>query len=379
VRLSVVVPALVLVVSIGVSAFVLSRPAPPAAPEPATAMDLLRAYKCRRAETKRIIVRGVEDNHSPAGDEPNFIREGRQSADNLTFFAGGNYDQVQVDRRFTDSFRVPANTARGLFVIRMKAVGNNNSDTISIGDISTFSDAWLPRFSAGVIALERAPGWTKRRDVYSAKFAAIMQHPAPRPRPGGARSTAAGASLLNFVRNGGADGWIDVLVQDDTSVDMMGAAICVEPPRGKGFSLSLFKGGPAPPRDVVTISCAHGGRDQYACDPYVGDTSCATPLPVACFRPLGAPMPESMERQYVSQMWSGGELAFTDPVPGDTFRSIGEVDAHCARRFGPAWRAAALGDGMHNMGVSGFGDGRRLSSRAWVDVVNSPYATCWTR
>lgn len=378
-RLSGVIPALVLVASISVSAFVLSRPAPPADPEPATAMDLLRAYKCRRAETKQIIVRGVEDNYSPTGEEPNFIRQGRQAADNLTYFAGGSYDQIQLDRRFTDSFRVPANTARGLFVIRMKAVGNNDSDTISIGDVSTFSDAWLPRFGAGVIALERASGWTKRKDIYAAEFTAIIPRAAPRPAPDQVRSTTGRASLLEFVRNGGADGWIDVLVQDDTSVDTMGAAICIEPPRGKGFSLSLFKGAPVPDADVVTISCAHGGRDQHACDHYVGDTSCATPLPIACFRPKGAPMPGSLERHYASQMWSGGELAFTEPLPGDSFRTIGDVNAHCTRRFGPAWRAAALGDGTHNMGISAFGDARRLSTRAWVDIANSPYATCWTR
>ncbi|MCF8505711.1 MAG: hypothetical protein K9G59_12435 [Caulobacter sp.] len=378
-RLSAIIPATVLIVSISASAFVLSRPVPPAEPEPATAMDLLRAYKCRRAETKQIIVRGVEDNYSPAGDEPNFIREGRQSADNLTFFAGGSYDQIQMDRRFTDSFRVPADTARGLFVIRMKAIGNNDNDSISIGDISTFSDAWLPRFGAGVIALERASGWTKRRDFYSAEFAAIIHRAAPRPPPDGVRSTTAGASLLDFVRNGGADGRIDVLVQDDTSVDMMGAAVCIEPPRGKGFSLSLFKGVPVPGADIVTISCSHGGRDQYSCDPYVGDTSCATPLPVACFRPSGAPMPKSLEQHYARQMWSGGNLAFTEPAPGAQFRTIGEVDRHCAGRFGPQWRAARLHDGMSGLGIAGFGDTRRLSSRAWVDIVDQPYATCWTR
>lgn len=379
VRLSTIIPAMVLVASVGASAFVLSRPAPPAEPQPATAMDLLRAYKCQRAETRQIIVRGVEDNYSPAGEEPNFVREGRQSTDNLTFFAGGSYDQLQLDRRFTDSFRVPANTARGLFVIRMKAVGNNDSDSISIGDVSTFSDAWLPRFGAGVVALESAPGWTRRKDLYFAEFAAIALRAAPRPAANGGRTTTGGASILDFVRNGGADGWVDVFVQDDTGVDVMGAAICIEPPRTKGFSLSLFRGGAPSAPNIVTISCSHGGRDQYMCDHYVGDTACTTPLPVACFRPRGRPMPKAMVGAYASQMWSGGELAFSEPVAADRFRRIGEVTSFCARRFGPDWRAAALHDGMHNLGISGFGDGRRLSGRTWVDIAGESYATCWTR
>jgi hypothetical protein len=379
VRLSLVIPALVLVASIGASAIVLWRPAPPVEPVPATAMDLLRAYKCRRAETKQIFLRGAEDNYSPAGDEPNLMRDGRQSTDNLTFFADGSYDQAQMDRRFTDSFPAPANTARGLFVIRLKAVGDNDNDSISIGDISTFSDPGLPRFGAGVIALKSTAGWTTLKDLHSAEFTAIRLPEPTGPVSRSDSSQARPATLLDFVRNGGADGWVDVLVQDDTSVDMMGAAICIEPKPGKGFSLSLFKGAPVRDPNIVTISCAHGGRDQYACNHYVGDTSCATRLPIACFRPLGASMPRSLERHYAGNMWSGGELAFTEPVPGESFESIGELNAHCARRFGQAWRAAALGDGMHNGGIAGFGDARRLSTRAWVDIADSPYATCWTR
>lgn len=374
-RLSTVIPALVLLVSIGVSAFVLSRPAAPSEPEPATAMELLRAYRCQRAETKQIIVRGVEDNYSPAGDEPNFIREGRQSVDNLTFFAGGSYDQVQMDRRFTDSFRVPANTARGLFVIRMKAIGNNDSDSISIGDITTFSDAWLPRFMSGLSLVEGSPGWKRVRDLYAVEFSAMRFHRVSN-KPG---SRTAAVTLLDHVRKGRADGWVDVFVQDDTGVDVMGAAICVEPQRGKGISLSLYKDGPPPGPGMVTLTCSHGGRDQHACDPYVGDTSCVTPLPIACFRPQGAPMPKAMVRHYSRQMWTGGNLAFTEPAPASQFSAVGDVDRHCAGRFGPEWRAARLHDGMHNMGLSGFGDGRRLSTRAWVDIVGQPYATCWTR
>ena len=378
-RQSVLIPATVLVASISLAALVLSRAAPPRPPEPATALDLLRAYKCQRAETKQIIVRGVEDDYSPTGGEPNFVRAGRQSPDNLTFFAGGSYDQVQTDRRFTDSFRVPSHTARGLFVIRLRPVGNSDGDSISIGDVSTFSDARLPRFGAGVRDLARTPGWTRVKDLYFAEFDDIRLREPTDGAPRDDRSRPRKGSLLDFVRDGGADGWVDVFVQDDTGVDVMAAAICTEPKRGKGLSLSRFRGAAVPGKDIVAISCSHGGRDQHTCDPYVGDISCATPLPVACFRPRGAAMPRPLERHYVGNMWSGGDLAFTEPVPGERFRTIGEVNAHCAGRFGRDWRAAELHDGMHNMGIAGFGDARRLSSRAWVDIAGETYATCWSR
>lgn len=374
-RLPAVISALVLVACAGLATFAWTQRPIERAATATTGMDILRAYKCRTAETKRIIIRGVEDTHSPVGDEPNFIREDRRFPDTLSFFSGGSYDQIQADRRMTDSFEVPANTAGGLFLIRLKAVANNDNDTIAIGDIRTYvaPDPAVRRFSSLVPRLEQSLGWSRQNDIHFAELSAIALR-----QPNRAASSP-DRTLLDFIRSGMNGGWVDVMVQDDTSVDFIGVALCLEPPGGQGLSLSSWQGEPHPIDGVVALTCGHGGRDQHACGHYVGDTPCATRLPVACIRPTAAPIPRALTRHFSSGVWSGGRLAFTKPTPGSNFATIGEVDAYCAASFGAGWRAAELHDGTHNTGISGYGDPATLPHRAWVDIIGQPYATCWAR
>lgn len=374
-RLPAVISALVLVVCAGLATFAWTQRPMERAATAATGMDILRAYRCRSAETKTIIIRGGEDNHSPVGDEPNFIREGRRFPDTLSFFSGGSYDQIQADRRMTDSFEAPANTASGLFLIRLKALTNNDNDTIAIGDISTYvsADPAARRFSSLIRRLEQSSGWSRQDDIHFAELSAIkLRQPNNEVNP-------TERALLDFIRAQMNGGRIDVMVQDDTSVDFIGVALCLEPSGGQGLSLAPWKGEAYPMAGVVALTCGHGGRDQRACDPYAGDTSCTTRMPVACIRPVAAPIPQPLKRHFASSLWSGGRLAFTEPTPGSRFATIGDVDAFCASRFGVDWRAAELHDGTHNTGIAGFGDPASVPDRAWVDIIGQPYATCWAR
>lgn len=375
-RLSMVISTLVLAGSLGLAALLWARQPPEPPPERVTVASLLQAFTCRMAETKRIILRGVEDDYSPTGSEPNFLRPARQGIDNQTFFAGGSYDQNQPNRRFTDSIELPSNVARGLFVIRMKAIGENTNDTLSIGDSTnrvTPNDTAL-RFGSSPVRVEFNPGWVRSNDIYYAAFSDIILTPKPADRP-----EPATGSLLNVVRSGAGTRWIDVDVQDDTAVDVLGVAICVEPPRGNGLSMASTQISATPERGLVAISCSYGGATHHMCNPYTGDTACNVAQPVACFRPLGRPVPASLNGARAVGYWSGGELAFTSPVPGNRFRTIAEVDRFCAATFGRSWRTAHFHDGMINTGIAGYGDARRLSGRAWIDIKDQPYATCWGR
>lgn len=368
--------ALTLIGSIGLMIYVKAREPVPPEVRPKTVTGLLRQFKCRSSETKKVIIRGIEDHYSPVGSEPNFLRSERQSVAYKSFFAGGSYDQMQDNRRFTDSFRTPTNLADGLFVIKMRPIGNIDTDTIGIGDLkhATASSGIADRFSLTVVALDGAEGWSRDGDLYMAslgdiRLIAAWRDPAGRPKP----------SLLDFIRSGASDGWIDVVVQDDSAVDVMGVAVCVEPPRGKGLSLAAFAGPPPADTNIVALSCAHGDGAEPMCNAYVGDTACSVPQPIACILPQGAPVPKSLEGHFAKTSWSGGKIAFTPPVRGDRFRTIGAVDAHCAARFGPSWRTAEHHDGMTYYGISGFGDRRRTPNRAWIDIKDQPYATCWAR
>lgn len=370
-RLSVVVSTVVLLACAGLATAAAVRTPPPVR-EAATGMDILRGYKCRRAETKTIIVRGMEDNHVPVGVEPNFIRPGRRFPDNLTYFAGGSYDQIEADRRWTDSFAAPRHTAHGLLVLGLRPVAANESDTMAVGDLSTltFNTSGGGRMFAAVAELERQPGWSRKGHLFMAELDDIRIN---------ARSSRGHGSVLDLIRAGASDGWIDVLVQDDTSVDFLGVALCLEPPRGKGLTLAPTAADPPPVKDVAILTCSYGGRGHANCDQYVGDTVCSTALPVACFRPMASPVPRGVEGHYAATVWSGGRVAYTEPTPGSRFARSADVNAFCAARFGPGWRVAELHDGNGNADIAAFGDPKGLTSRAWVDVIGAPYATCWAR
>lgn len=370
-RLSAVVSTVILLACAGLGTLAAVRGAPPVQ-EAATGIDVLRSYGCRQAETKTIILRGVEDNHSPAGNEPNAIRPGRRFPDTLTFFAGGSYDQIQADRRWTDSFEAPRHTASGILVLGLKPVAANDTDTIAVGDISAIAvnATNAGRFGSLVAALETQPGWSRRGDLYIADLAAVRLN---------SRASQRHASLLDLIRAGGAEGWIDVLVQDDTSVDFMGVALCLELPRGNGMTLAPAQTDPPTVKGIILLSCTYGGRDHRICDQYKGDTACTEALPVACFRPMSAPVPRGLDGHYASSAWSGGRLEFTEPTPGARFSSRTDVNRFCAARFGPGWRAAELHDGNLNSDIAGFGGPVRMKGRVWVDVMGGPYATCWAQ
>jgi hypothetical protein len=82
--------------------------------------------------------------------------------------------------------------------------------------------------------------------------------------------------------------------------------------------------GKAPP-EVVRLSC-HGEPatldqpHQGSCNPYRGDTSCRTVLPVLCVRPAAAPLPAGLDAGAYPG-WTGGTLGATQPVMGGLFWS----------------------------------------------------------
>jgi hypothetical protein len=130
---------------------------------------------------------------------------------------------------------------------------------------------------------------------------------------------------------------------------------------------------------TIFLACSYGAADEHVCDPIAGDMPCSTPLPVACLRPGSAPVPEALERLHSAWSWTGGFVALTAPVPASRFRRIGEVDRYCAARFGPRWRTAELHDGYSIKGLTGFGRMPAGVTRAWIDIADQPYATCWSR
>ncbi|MFZ5670973.1 MAG: hypothetical protein ACOY4K_15905 [Pseudomonadota bacterium] len=334
-------------------------------------MARLAAFRCPKPERKVVVVRGVEDAFSPAGVEPTYLRPARRTLLTLSMTTGGSYDQSQPDIAFADSIKAPERVVNGLVVMAIRGLVGSENDGMSVGDGPSLEQIRRTGrvFRSLTRDLSTAPGWRFDGAVYSADFRDVRFF-TDRPRPAGEP-----ANLLEYLRGGGE--WIDVMFSEDTSVDFIGLAFCVAPVSDKGVSFY------APSRNAygvpggVILSC-NGVRDDRArCDPYVGETSCKTPLPVACIRPGETPAPAAYARMYSGIAWSGGDLAAAPPAPGDRFRTIAEVDAYCAAHLGRGWRTLRMHDGLDGHTIAGRGDPAAFEPRAWIDSPDQPYASCW--
>jgi hypothetical protein len=181
------------------------------------------------------------------------------------------------------------------------------------------------------------------------------------------------------MNQGGDGGWLDVFLNDDTAVDFMGLALCRPPAVRKGVTLTPIRPqGEERPRQIH-LNCFRSADGDRQCDPYVGDTVCSASLPVACLKPGDLPAPVYASGRPVTTAWSGGDIAVTEPMRGDRFRTVGDVDALCARRFGAGWRVATLHDGGRLLAVSGRGDPASVTGRVWADIADQPHGVCWAR
>lgn len=387
-RLSVAVPAVVLMIAstllgLGLTAAGQAEAARRRAEAvPRTGMQILEAHACGRGETKQILLLGVEDGFSPAGSEVGFIRPDRTHAAWLPREGAGEYDQLNADQAFTDSFRVEGRVAGGVFVIAARSLNGSDNDSVNFGALDKDPNAGPGGWYGGnlVSALRTDDVWSAEGDVFHADIARVrVRDPLGAPDPRGGAGREAVRSLLSYLDAGAGGGWLDVFVQDDTAIDFIGLALCRPPETAKGVTLMPISLPRPEHRGLIHLGC-HNVRDvNRRCDPYVGDAPCATALPVACIRPGNLPAPLDAEGQLLTSLWSGGDLAVTEAVPGDRFRTVSEVQAFCRRRFGQDWRVATLHDGGRNQSVSGRGDPASVTDRVWVDIVDQPYGVCWAR
>lgn len=389
-RLSVAIPAVVLIIATAAIGLASVAGGQAAAERrrldaiPRTGMDILNAHDCGGGETKQILVLGVEDNFSPAGSEAGFVRPGRGYQFYLPRDGAGEYDQVNADLSLADSFKVEGAVSGGVFVIRRRGLneGGSDNDGVVLGalrrDPHEAGGAWMGGFS--IYGALMGEGWSVEGDSIYANLDDIALS-----LRGGTRGPADGSgrqpvqSLGDYLNQGGDGGWLDVSIGDDTAVDFMGLALCRPPPVRKGVTLrSIRPPGPEQPQHVH-LSCHHTRGMESRCNPYVGDTVCSARLQVACLKPGDLPVPLNPSGGAVSVQWSGGDIAVTEPVRGDRFRTVRDVDALCARRFGGGWRVATLHDGGRIQSVAGRGDPASVSGRVWADIADQPHATCWAR
>ena len=150
-----------------------------------------------------------------------------------------------------------------------------------------------------------------------------------------------------------------------------------------GFGLTFaVANAQAPLPNISQMSC-HGQPapadkpHKESCNPYEGDTSCRTALPVLCVNtgtlakldgingdpPLG---------------WTAGTLGATTPVMGALLESRQIADGRCDKELGSGWRMADFhaGGGWNVSGRPGSGLLAGGATRYWT-AINDSTANCW--
>lgn len=131
---------------------------------------------------------------------------------------------------------------------------------------------------------------------------------------------------------------------------------------------------------TITVGCGPAGPDR--CDPAHGDTLCTQQLPVLCiYKPTPAfPLPIGLQIPNEYNQWSGGVVATTQPVAGDTFANSAAVTAYCKVTFGDGWRVAEFHDGVYwNFQAYGgtVSAATVPSTRFWVHINDQKDGNCW--
>lgn len=349
----------------------------PAADGVATGLAYLDSFRCPRGLTRRVEVRGREDRFDLTDVEPSRIEprllslgyyqdlaERRPAVTELR-----EYDEGGSDRMLIDHITIPGGTVMGELVLRVRpSGGGSENDYIGIKPMS--DDPGVDpagRSFYGIQLLDPA------LEVIGAPEDGLRKVKLEQIQgTGGGRWPTVlaelGAAQTDLV--------VNISVLDDTAVDFVALALCVEPSEVRGVTFSEHASKPLGP-DISVLSCSLDDT-QRMCGPFQGDTPCSQSLPLACYRDGNAAKPPNMDDNNMDEAkFVPGEVRLTEPVQGDTLETREEAEKLCADRFGPGFRMLRYQEGGGGIVISR--SQIPAGARAWIEIRDQPRATCWSR
>lgn|GEM_PF-2826501 len=340
-------------------------------------MEALDLFQCRKAETKQIILGGIEDNYAPGGeaDVPitplhNFVAQRIAPKGALT--VDRNYDESGFDRFFLDTVNVPSKATAGLFVLGARSLTKTSNDSLNIGDIKS---KWRATHNSAFLfgRAEEFPAWTASRNVFTVRLSDLT-FAEGRFLPNGEPEQRDYENLLDFITSSPDETRpVDVLLGDDYIVDFFGFAVCLPPEKQMGLTFSAI----AHPidADYVDLSCVDG-KGENSCDPHSGDALCTSTLPLACIQPGDEPITPAFERTKMQSKWTGGRIQFTAPIAGSSLTKGAQAHALCRSEFGDGFRAATHQERAQSLHYIAKG-APPPAGRAWIHAKTEPYGNCW--
>lgn len=343
---------------------------------PRTGMQILNDYTCMKAETKKVIIKGVEDNYAASNDAPIPFGSVHEYLKNKMGKRGAvtidrQYDEGGMDKFLLDTLSIPTRTAHGLIIIKTRSLTERVNDTLNIGEMSTRFET-RNNYSARLLNIGQTEPWAKEGEVISAQFGDLLLKDGYFEN--GEMIPRDYESVLGFIQKGPEEQRpVDVFIGDDHIVDFIGAAICQRPEdkRGMTFLVSPFES----VDNTLNLSCVTESNEDH-CNPYAGNRLCSTALPMACFKPTGKEAPQELEGTSASHLWARGTVRFSSPVKADRFKDQDEAHAYCKSSFGEGYRMAT--HHQNNSPQLGFiAEGESDVKEAWIHASTEPYGNCW--
>ena len=150
-----------------------------------------------------------------------------------------------------------------------------------------------------------------------------------------------------------------------------------------GFGLTFAVASAQAPLPSISQMSCHGQPaptdkpHKESCNPYEGDTSCRTVLPVLCIN-TGTPAKLDGVSGDPPLGWTAGTLGATTPVMGALLESRQAADGRCEKELSSGWRMADFhaGGGWNVSGRPGSGLFASGATRYWT-AINDSTANCW--
>jgi len=352
------------------------RPAPvrPAVNQGAFVRKQHEMNRCAAGERKHLIIAGVEDNFSGSGNEPALKSPRVMSQTHSPAWntgTEGGFDGRRVNRKVFSHLNLPNNVRSGKFIIGLDPIGELlGTDGMSIGNLGS-----VPANSGPVSPNRTGFRYTGTNWVPSVGSGNLTTSGKNHVIGFNQMTVVGGGTIQDYYRNSG-DTVLDVYVQDDHSVDYVAASVCTGKEK-KGMTWGIAPPKPEPVNGVAHVGCTDetGGK----CDPYQGDTTCGTPLPILCLNPMKLQKPAHLKEDRWDK-WTGGIIGTTNPMAAPS--TLAQANSECVKEFGPGWRVAEHHDsypGTSGWKFSAYGNVGTKGKRFWTDIRNQPNAVCWSR
>jgi hypothetical protein len=347
------------------------------------ALDHLETMTCPRGLRRVQQVLGQEDGFARTGTEPSRV-DPRMTRFGLfrdfdarlvRSFGRRDYDEGGSDKALIDYFSAPSGIVSGHLVLRLKDGANGvANDFIQLIPSTTTNGKSgterLAQYSISLVSPDVTLIGDARDGVVDIKLDAF------KPQPLDPQENLPAYLRINTSLVLGNANSLNLLILDDTNVDVAALVLCLAPAEKQGVTLIEHSDKPLGP-NVSVLQCS-SDVTQSSCGPFSGDTACSAALPIACYKTGTAPIPTSIaDSKMPAGSYVGGQVKLSQPTPADRFATRIAADAYCAEQFGQAWRVLRYGEGSGSMVISNSQISAR--TRAWVDITDQPLGRCWDR